>query len=306
MEFINGTGVDDLEGLRRKGIDPAKVAVRGARILLTQIFRFGFFHADPHPGNLRVLDGGVIAPLDYGMFGRLDGPTRERIAGLLIGLLSQDTTRVLRSLDALDIRGEGVDARALARDVGELVAAYSDLTLDNIDLGRLLRELVTLIRTHRLRIPPDLVLLIRSLVTIEGVGRRLDPHFDIAAQLQPFVRELAARRYSPWRLLVQTAHTAEDVQRIATLLPDVLGRSLESLQRGELHVRFDLHHFETLVRQLTRASYTLTAGIIIAGLLVGSSVIVRSGSGLVTFGTIGYVVAGVLGLWLIANILRGR
>jgi ubiquinone biosynthesis protein len=306
MEFIDGIGVDDLEGLRRARIDPAKIAVRGARILLTQIFRFGFFHADPHPGNLRVLPGGVIAPLDYGMFGRLDGVTRERIADLLLGLLSQDTGRVLRALESLDIRGEHVDPRGLARDVGDLVAAYSDLTLDNIDLGRLLRELVALIRTHHLRIPPDLVLLIRSLVTIESVGRRLDPHFDIAAQLEPFVRDLTARRYSPWRLLGQTARTAEDIQRVATLLPDVLGRTLESLQRGELHVKFDVQHFESLVRQLTRASYTLAAGIIIAGLIVGSSVIVRSGSRLETFGTVGYTVAGILGLWLIANILRGR
>ena len=165
------------------GVDPAEVAVTGARILLKQIFEFGFFHADPHPGNLRVLPGGVIAPLDYGMFGQLDGRTRERIADLLIGLLAQDTDRVIRALEALDIRGEPLDPRGFRRDVGELVASYSELTLDTIDLGPLLRELIGFIRTHHLHIPPDLVLLIRSLVTIEGVGRTLDPHFDIARQL---------------------------------------------------------------------------------------------------------------------------
>src|SRR3954454_2764265 len=106
MELIGGVGVDDLDGLRRLGIDPADVAVRGAKILLRQIFRFGFFHADPHPGNLRVLPGGVIAPLDYGMFGRIDAATRERIVDLLMGLISEDTDRVLRSLEALEIRGE--------------------------------------------------------------------------------------------------------------------------------------------------------------------------------------------------------
>ena len=122
----------------------------------------------------------MIAPLDYGMFGQLDGKTRERIADLLSGLLAQDTDRVIRALEALDIRGEQLDTRGFRRDVGELVASYSDLTLDTIDLGLLLRELVAVIRTHHLHIPPDLVLLIRSLVTIEGVGRTLDPHFDIA------------------------------------------------------------------------------------------------------------------------------
>jgi ubiquinone biosynthesis protein len=304
MELIEGVRVDDLEGLRRQGIDPAEVAVRGAKILLTQIFTFGFFHADPHPGNLRVLPGGVIAPLDYGMFGQLDARTRERIADLLIGLLAQDIDRVLRAMDALEIRGDGVDPKALRRDVGELVAAYSDLNLDNIELARLLRELIALIRAHHLRIPADLVLLIRSLVTIESVGRHLDPHFDIAAQIQPFIRQLTARRYHPWRLLSQAARTAEDLQRIATLLPDVLGHSLESIKRGELTVRFDLQHFERLVRQLTRASNTLAAGIVIAGLIIGSSLIVRAGVGPISLGYMGYAFAMACGLWMLWNMFQ--
>ena len=114
MEFIGGVGV---ERPRRPAADGRRCRPKsrsGAPILLTQIFRFGFFHADPHPGNLRVLPGGVIAPLDYGMFGQLDARTRERIADLLTGLLAQDTDRVLRALDALDIRGEHVDPRACA------------------------------------------------------------------------------------------------------------------------------------------------------------------------------------------------
>src|SRR5436305_3825617 len=120
MEFISGVAVTDLDGLTRMDVIPVDIAARGARLLLTQIFELGFFHADPHPGNLRVLPGGVIAPLDYGMFGRLDGLTRQRIADLLIGLLAQDTDRVLRALEALDVRGEPLDSRGFHRDLGEL------------------------------------------------------------------------------------------------------------------------------------------------------------------------------------------
>jgi ubiquinone biosynthesis protein len=302
MEFIGGVGPNDAEGLRRLGVEPADVAVRGARILLTQIFRFGYFHADPHPGNLRVLEGGVIAPLDYGMFGQLDAVTRERIADLLSGLMAQDTARVLRSLDALEIRGEHVDTRALRRDAAELVAAYSDLTLDNIDLGVLLKELIVFLRTHHLHIPPDLVLLIRALVTIEGVGRALDPHFDIARELVPFLRQLTLRRFHPWRILTQTLRTAEDFQRVAMLLPDVLGQSLESFKRGELTVRFDLQHFENLVRQLTRASNTLAFGILIAGLSVSSALILRVGHNTLAYG--GFAMAFILLVWLFWNMAR--
>jgi ubiquinone biosynthesis protein len=302
MEFIAGVDVNDRVGLKQIGVEPSVVAVRGARILLTQIFENGFFHADPHPGNLRVMPGGVIAPLDYGMFGQLDSPTRERIADLLGGLLAQDTDRVIRSLEALEIRGEHVDSRALRRDVAELVASYSDLSLDAIDLGVLLRELITFIRTHDLHIPPDLVLLIRALVTIEGVGRALDPHFDIASELYPFIRDLSLKRFGPWRILGNTIRTAEDVQRITMLLPDVLGQSLESIKRGELTVHFDLQHFDRLVKQLTRASHVLAVGIVLAGLLVGSAMIYREGPASLAYG--GFILGLVLGLWLVWSMSR--
>jgi ubiquinone biosynthesis protein len=305
MEFIHGVAVNDMPGIERLGVDPAEVAASGARILMTQIFRFGFFHADPHPGNLRVLPNGVIAPLDYGLFGQLDLRTRERIADLLGGLIGQDTERVLRALDALDIRGNHADSRCLRRDVAELVTAYSDLSLDNIDLTQLLGQLVALVRSHHLHIPADLVLLVRALVTIESVGRRLDPHFDIAAHVLPLLRELSYKRLSPWRLITQTGRTVEDLQRIGTLLPELLSQSLDSIKQGELTVRFDLHNFERLVLQLKRASNTLAAGVVIAGLLVGSSLLVRSGVGYPSFGYAGFAIAFVLGMWLMWNMFRG-
>ncbi|QEH33702.1 putative protein kinase UbiB [Aquisphaera giovannonii] len=302
MEFIEGVRIDDVEGLRAMGVDPAAVAVSGGRLMLRQIFEFGLFHADPHAGNFRVLPGGVVAPLDYGMFGQLDATLREYIADLLTGLIVQDPDRVIRALDALDIRGDNVDPKALRRDVSELVQTYSRLTLDHINLGLLLRELIAFIRAYHLHIPPDLVLLIRSLVTIESVGRTLDPRFDIAAQLEPFLRRLTMRRFHPLRMLHQSARTLEDVQRIATLLPDVLSQSLASIRRGELNVRFDLQGFERLVRQLTRASNTLAVGIVIAGLLVSSALVFREGGTSLAYS--GFASGLILSLWLVWNMSR--
>jgi len=302
MEYITGVAINDLEGIRALGLAPEEIAITGARILLKQIFQLGFFHADPHPGNLRVLAGGIIAPLDYGMFGQLEGRTRERIADLLAGLVAQDSDRVLRALDSLDIRGRPIDSRTYRRDVAEIVASYSDLSLETIDLGLLLRELVGVIRTHRLQIPPDLMLLIRSLVTIESVGRYLDPHFDIASQLAPFLRDLSLRRFRPERILRQTLRTTEDVQRIATLLPELMGQALESINKGQLRVSFDLQGFERLVRQLTRASNSLSVGIVISGLVVASSLVLRVGASSLAYA--GFSLAAILCLWLIWNMSR--
>jgi ubiquinone biosynthesis protein len=302
MEFVDGVAIDDLDGIRAMGIDPADVAVTGARIVLKQIFELGFFHADPHPGNLRVLEGGVIVPLDYGMFGRLDLRTRERIADLLIGLLAQDTDRVLRALEALDMHGDRLDARGFRRDLAELVASYSELNLENIELGPLLRELIGFIRAHHLHIPPELVLLIRALVTIESVGRTLDPRFDIARHLEPFLRALAVRRFQPYRIISQTLRTADDLQRIATLLPDLLSQSLDSIKRGEMRVTFDLQDFSRLVRQLTRASNTLAVGIVISGLFVASSLVYRAGPHPLAY--TGFIAGLILSFWLVWNMSR--
>jgi ubiquinone biosynthesis protein len=302
MEYIEGARIDDVAAIRRMGLDPAEVADRGAGILIKQIFRFGFFHADPHPGNLRILPGGVVAPLDYGMFGQLDLRARERIADLLVALMAQDVDGVLRTLDELDVRGEDADPRELRRDVGELVQTYCDLSLESIDLSVMLGELVGLVRRHRLMIPADLVLLIRSLVTIEGTGRALDPTFDIAGRLKPRLRKLAIRRYSPSRLMRQATATAQDLQRIAMLLPDLLSHSLESIKRGELNVKFDLQGFERLVKQLTRAANTLAVGIVITGLLVSSSLIYRGGA--TSLAQFGYGLGVALSLWLTWNMSR--
>ncbi len=307
MEYVEGLVINDVETLRAHGIDPEEVARRGGRILARQIFEYGLFHADPHSGNMRVLPGNVIAMLDYGMFGQLDLTTRERIADLLDGLMRQDLDRVLRAVDDLNIRGEEVDEVELRRDVSMMISSYADLTLDSIELGTLLSELMQLIRTHGLRLPPDLVLLIRSLITIESVGRTLDPHFDIAAQLGPVLHRVHRQRYQPKRLVRESAQALEDLRRTAMLLPDVLNHSLESIRRGELTLKFDLTRFETLVGQLIRASNSLTAGIVIAGLIIGSSLIVVSSepsSGSIVLGYGGFSIAMILTIWLLWNMFH--
>ena len=302
MEFIEGAPIDDRAAIIAFGHTPEEIADRGARLVLEMVFRHGFFHADPHPGNLRVLESGVIAPLDYGIFGQLDAITRERIGDLLSGLIAQDPDRVLRALQALDVRVRPADIRAFRRDLAELTATYSDLSLETISLSPLLREIFALARTHHIHIPADLVLLIRALVGIESVARTLDPHFDITTRLVPLLRDLHLRRLRPDRILHETLRAGADLRKIATILPEVLSQSLESIRQGQLKVTFDLQGFSRLARQLTRASNSLTVGIVVAGLLVSSALVLRSGLPLVAY--VGFALGMVLCLWLVWNMSR--
>ena len=299
MEFIEGVSIDDLDGIRRMDAVPDEVAVTGARILLRQIFEFGFFHADPHPGNLRVLPGGVIAPLDYGMFGQLDGRTRERIAGLL--------ERAAR-------------AGRRPRDPGPGIARYPGRTARLPRLsprrrraGRVLLRADArhdrpvapasraggVIRTHHLHIPPDLVLLIRSLVTIEAVGRNLDPHFDIASAALPVHSRPVAAPLSPRSHLEpdRADHRRPSAHRHALARPAQPVARIDQARRAA--GSFRPAGLRADGPAVDPASNSLTVGIVIAGLFVASSLVLRVGSA--TLAYVGFATGLVLCLWLVWN-----
>ena len=300
MEFIEGVSVDDLAGIRRLHAEPAEVAVTGARILLRQIFEYGFFHADPHPGNLRVLEGGVIAPLDYGMFGQLDGKTRERIADLLSGLLAQDSDRVIRSLESPRYPGRKARLARLSprRRRARRLVLGADARHDRPVLA------AARARDRDPYAPPAHPPRPGPLDPVAGDhrGRRPPPrpsfrHCQVSSRRSSVIWR--CERFRPDRILSQTVRTTEDLQRIATLLPDLLSQSLDSIKRGELRVHFDLQGFERMVRKVTRASNSLSVGIVIAGLLVASSLVLRVGS--VTLAYAGFTTGLVLCLWLVWN-----
>jgi ubiquinone biosynthesis protein len=159
MERIVGVKVTDLQGLERAGLDRHQVALNGANAILKQIFEHGLFHADPHPGNILVLEGNVIAPLDFGMVGRLDLELRERVGQLILAIARGDLAGLVRTLRELGSLDEQVDLLALRADLADLLDRYSKTPLYRLELGRLLDEMMALVREHRLRLPPNLVMM---------------------------------------------------------------------------------------------------------------------------------------------------
>ncbi len=309
MERIVGVKVTELEGLERAGLDRRQIAINGANAILKQVFEHGLFHADPHPGNILVLENNVIAPLDFGMVGRLDRSLREAVGELLVGVVRKDVERIVRTLRELGSVDEGVDLMALRTDLADFLDRYYKVPLYRLDVGQLLDELLAMMREHRARLPAGLVMMGRALVIEEGVGRVLYRQLDMITLAKPYVRRLVLRRLLRQGELRDWGAVLEETGRLLQELPGELRLLLRRLRQGGLRAQFEHLGLDRLILELDRASNRIAFALIIAALIVGSSLVMQLELGprlfgLPLFGFLGYGFAAVFGLWLVIAILR--
>jgi len=320
MERIVGIKITDLEGLERAGLDRRMVALNGVNAILKQIFEHGLFHADPHPGNILVLEGNVIAPLDFGMVGRLEEGLRLRLGELLWGIIRGEIERIVRVLREMgslvpeldggveDEEGE-LSALALRADLADLLDRYSRVPLARLELTQLLDELMALVREHRLRLPSSLVMMGKALVIAEGVGKALDPEMELLPLAEPYIRRLAFRRTALRHELNAWTSALEEAGHLLQELPREIRSLARRVGRGELRLRFEHLGLDRPIMEMDRASNRISFALIIAALIVGSSLVMQLEAGprlweLPLFGLLGYGLAALLGLWLILAILR--
>ena len=308
QDFIDGIPVADIAALDAAGVDRQQVARRGAEAVLKMVLEDGFFHADPHPGNVFVLPDGRIALIDYGMVGRLSSARRAQVLVLLHALVSHRAETVTEVL--LDWTGEpDIDEAQLAEDIDAFVDRYHGVPLGQLDLVGMLLEVTTLLRVHRLALPADLALLIKVFVTLEGTGRKLDPDFDMARRAQPFLRRAMRARYSPRALARGGLRGLSGMADALSTLPHDLRALLRSVRGGQFRHHIDIGHLRELGQQIDHSANRLTVGVVLAALIVGSSITmtVKGGPtllGLPFFGLLGFVGAVVAAVWLIVSILR--
>lgn len=314
MERMHGLRIDDLVALESAGYSPARIAEQSARIVLQEVFEDGFFHADLHPGNLFVLNGGVIGAIDFGMVGTIDETMRTNLLFLLLAVVEQDADQIARYLYRLGVVGGARTHHALLlRDIRRLMAQYYGVTLEELDATALLNDLLALVRRHHLRLPPDLALLVKMLVMIEGLGRRLDPTFNVLTVAQPFGQQAIARLLAPERLLRQARQAAIQYGEMAIEFPGRLDRLLTQLERGELLTQAAERATERAVHALHVITNRLVHAIATATVLLALVLILitirrdRSGDTLlrfVFFGGLG--VALVLAVWYVILYWRSR
>ncbi len=308
QDFVDGIPLADLAGLEQAGIDRAAIARTGAQLVLKMMLRDGFFHADPHPGNVFALPGARIALIDFGMVGRLSQARRGEVVQLLFGLVERDAGRVCAVL--LDWAGEAdVDGAELASDVDAFIDRYHSVPLAQLDLARMLLDVTVLLRQHRLALPADLALLIKVCLTLDGLGRRLDPAFDMATQARPFLRRAMLERHSPAALARRGLSALADLSELIVMVPQELRRLLRTLQGGNAGLRMRVDELRDFSRDMSHSANRLAGSLVIAALIVGSSITmtVEGGPtllGLPFFGLLGFVGASLAGVWLLWAIFR--
>ncbi|MBF6024835.1 ABC1 kinase family protein [Lysobacter niastensis] len=308
QDFVDGVPVTDLAALEAAGVDRRHVARTGAQLVLKMMLEDGFFHADPHPGNVFVLGDGRIAVIDFGMVGHLSQVRRGEVVMLLSGLVERDPERVTEVL--LDWTGRpDVDEAQLAIDIDAFVDRYHGLPLAELDLARMLLEVTALLRSHRLALPADLALLIKVCLTLDGLGRSLDPAFDMAQQARPFLRRAMAAQYGPRAIARRSARTMTDTLSLLATLPRDMRRMLRAMRSGGGRFHLQVDELRDLNRQFSHSANRLSGALVIAALIVGSSITMTVGGGptllgLPFFGLLGFVGASLAGIWLLWSIFR--
>lgn len=309
--------VEEMKGQQLSRLDPATMTMEerraivenGARAVLRQCLEVGFFHADPHPGNLFALPGGVIAFIDCGMTGQLDDRTTQDLAELVAGVARGDVDMVLSVMASLaDIEPSKLDDRPFRADVREFVARFQSTPMEELNFGLLLREFFEKLRDHHIRCPGDLVLLIKALTTIESVASTLDPSFELATFARPFVEKLVMRKYSVSAATKRLQLGAVQYAELMEDLPREVRGIFAQIRKNKFAINLEHRGLSRLTHTIEHASRNISFSLIIASMFVGSAILMLAARGSTTWVTNAFAIAGFVAsiLLLLVMVITAR
>ena len=306
QDYIEGIPGRNLAALDAAGLDRALLAQRGTDAVLKMILEDGFFHADLHPGNIYYLPDNRIAFIDFGMVGRISGERRYQLAVLLHGLVSHDSATVSDVLLDWSENTETV-SDTLQVEIDAFVDQYHGVELRKLDIARLLSELLTILRDHGLTLPPDLALLFKAFITLEGLGRQLNPGFDMTSAIAPFLEKVLLAYSAPEAIAKRGWRTLIDALGLIASLPKDLSRLLRSAWRGKLQIQVEVIPLKHFGEKIDRAVSRLALSIITAALIIGTAIVSNINGpdgGLSTLGLFGFIASTSGGIWVLISIWR--
>ena len=310
--------MDLIEGVKLKHLQPENVEEReqlakiGIRLVVKQVLENGFFHADPHPGNFLVVNEREVCLLDWGVVGILPSETRYELVELIGAIVDKEAEKVLDVLVALtEANVTEINERLLLRDILEILHLYHSVTVGKLDLGQLLMDLNNMLRTHHIKLPSDLALMFKAMVTVEGTARQIYPELDVIAEIEPFINQLGVERWSPSQIWHRFTRQLRLYLKLQGSLPGAIQRILQKVEQGELNIQFKHENLGGLQKSLDNVSNRLSFSIILGSVIIGSSMIITTGVkplifGYPAIGLVGYLISAFLGLIVAFNIFRSR
>ena len=268
IEFVSGCKITDKPQLLAWGLSPETVAETGMDIYLTQIFEFGIFHADPHPGNVLVRPDGTVVLIDFGMVGRLTKQQKYAFAGVFIGMARQDARSMALNFRRLALTAEIPDMRAFEADLNQLIDDFATLDVKEMSMSDLADSLQTVIYNYKLQVPGAVFLILRALVILEGIGKVLHPNFNTFEFVRPYGAKIVKEQYSRANLLSEAEYTGTQLLALLQTLPADVRQIVRKISKGELRVKVELSGYQTLLRKADQlVSRTILALLSVGGLL---------------------------------------
>jgi ubiquinone biosynthesis protein len=309
MEYIEGIKADDVEAIASAGLNRKVLTRRGADFIMKQVFKFGFFHADPHPGNIFVLENNIICPVDFGMVGFVDQITKEVFVDLIHSVGTKDfklTARLLCDLAEYEVQP---DLAHLEKDVSLFVFMHLSKSLKEINTAKMVNQFLELSAIHKLRIPPDFFLMMKAFVNIEGIAAKLDPDFDMISHSIPYVTAAQFNKFAPSRVFREFMGIARQSYKLLQVFPTDIIEIIRLAKSGQLAFNLKIEGLDKMLNTMDQTSNRISFAIIIAALILGSALVLKSKVppiffGVSVIGIAGFLAAAVMGLWLLIAIIR--
>ncbi|MHB0915641.1 MAG: ABC1 kinase family protein [Thermoleophilia bacterium] len=310
MEYLEGTQVADVDVETMSMAERKALAQRIADSWLKQVFQLGFFHGDPHPANILLLEGGAIGLVDFGITGRLSEDDRQNVINLLLDVIDERVERIPKRLEALGVEFPREKERDFIVEVRDLFTKYYGATLGDIDGVGVMRDVFTTVFRLGLRLPSQYLLLEKTIATLEGIGTALCPDFNVFDTARPYAREFMRQRFSPGNLYQRGSNEMMNYLSAFRDYPYQLHDTLEQMRKGEMRVNFVHRNLEDVMQRMTVLTNRMVMAVVLSSLILGTSIIglfAEGGPrilGISVFALFGFMVSGFFGLWLIGGIMR--
>ncbi|HMD14201.1 MAG TPA: AarF/ABC1/UbiB kinase family protein [Bacteroidota bacterium] len=313
MERVDGIRIDQIEEIDRMGFDRRKLAETGVNAFFKQILEDGFFHADPHPGNIIVTPSGTIAFVDFGIVGRVTDEMKETMANTFLALMRKDFDGLIDQYMALGMIPEHTDIEIFRRefkaDLVDFMEPLYDLTLQELDLALYLDMVTHLAIKHNLKMPSDLLLINKAMLILENIGRQLDPDFHFIAAAEPYASRLIRERISPSRFFEKAKENVGEFSDFLSIFPRQMKQIIRKILKDDIHLKMHHSNLPEFIKDMDRSSNRISFAMIVSAMILSSAILHASGAGPTIFGfsllaLSAFGFAFLLGVWLIISIIR--